>query len=121
VECAEAADCGNNKACCLDVVASKSKTTCQDAPPCPKTGALAAQICRSDNECKSKECAFFDCKDSTIEACVGTLTGANASACTRAGSGSGSSSGSGGSSHHSTSHHSSSSETSSKGSSSSTV
>ena len=95
--CAEAADCGDFKACCLDVTGADGEgtTSCKAGPPCPKGAHLGAQICRSREECKAKECIFYDCGSVSIEACEGTLTGSAASTCTKASSGSGSSSGTG--------------------------
>jgi len=75
IACDEAADCPAGNICCIlstSTTKSSARVFCQPGSVCPviKGAIAAAQICRSNNECPSHSCQFWDCLGNVIESCV---------------------------------------------------
>jgi hypothetical protein len=86
VDCFGTSDCASGSICCLAAVsASVANLTCQAGTTCP-TGdggsALAeGQICSGNSDCANSTCLHYICAGSALEACMGSITGIIASAC----------------------------------------
>ncbi len=72
VACDEAADCPTKgDICCIASQSTTSATvSCQRGPICPTAPVATAQICRSNTECASGKCQFWNCLGNVIQACT---------------------------------------------------